>query len=112
MAVEKLALGQAAVAVTVSVGVYTIRGPTVDADVALQAVDRRSTKHSTRDKTGWSFMIPRAWPRPKRVMAIAALYCSSSMHFANTSRLGRVTDSGKVASGWSVIFNRSTKLGA
>lgn len=39
-------------------------------------------------------------------------YCNSSMHFASTSLLGRVTDSGKVASGSSVTFSMSIKLGA
>ena len=47
-------------------------------------------------------------PPPK----VAESYISSSMHFASTSRLGRVSDSGKVASGSSVTFSMSIKLGA
>ncbi len=52
VAMEKLALGQLAVTVTESVGVYTIEGPTVDVDVALQAVDRAlyEAKHKGRNR--------------------------------------------------------------
>lgn len=52
VAVEKLALGQLAVAVTVRVGVYTIQWPTVDVDVALQAVDRAlyEARHKGRNR--------------------------------------------------------------
>ena len=34
------------------------------------------------------------------------------MHFASASRLGRIADSGNVASGSSVTFSMSIKLGA
>ena len=39
-------------------------------------------------------------------------YRSSSMHCSNTSRLGRVTDSGSVARGCSVILSSSRNDGA
>lgn len=39
-------------------------------------------------------------------------YRNSSIHSSSTLRLGRVTSCGKVASGLSVIFTRSMKLGA
>ena len=40
------------------------------------------------------------------------IYRNSSIACSSASRLGRVTDSGSVASGWSVIFNMSIKVGA
>jgi hypothetical protein len=39
-------------------------------------------------------------------------YLSSSIAASNTSLPGRVTDSGSVASGWSVMLSMSRKLGA
>ncbi len=39
-------------------------------------------------------------------------YRSASMHSSSTARDGRVTLSGRVASGWSVMLIMSIKLGA
>jgi len=43
---------------------------------------------------------------------VIRLYRSSSIHFSSTSLPGRTTDSGSVASGCSVTFSMSMKLGA
>jgi hypothetical protein len=49
-------------------------------------------------------------PAPSRAEVIS--YRNSSMHCSSTSLPGRTTDSGNVASGWSVRFNMSRKVGA
>lgn len=42
----------------------------------------------------------------------ATAYRSSSITCSSTSRPGRTTDAGSVASGWSVMFSMSMKVGA
>jgi hypothetical protein len=58
--------------------------------------------------------VDKTKPSPSRRVQLVKpeVYRNSSMHSSSTWREGRVTLSGKVASGWSVMSIMSRKLGA
>jgi len=72
------------------------------ADATLVSFASRKAEQG-RGELGGLFLC--GWPK-------VYVYRNSSMHASSASLLGRTADSGNVASGWSVTFSMSMKLGA